>query len=314
MKKILSIFAFFVTATQAFAQSNPCPTVNAYGFSTVSSSGSNCTSKVFVYVSSSVSSTKGLNIKVYEGLGTSGTLLTDDCLSVASNSVSSYLETSLFTAPCFGNITFVITSYNSSNGTCDNGSSCGNTISVMAVSGGPLPIKMTDFYAKRKNATVGLTWKTESEINAKEFVLQRKVEKDYIDVATIAATNRSNGSFYTFTDNNNYKSVSQYRLKLVDQDGEYKYSEVRIVKGTATPNDFTVFPNPSAGSTKVTVADISEPTDVQLIDISGRILKNFPMNYSNSINIHDMKNGIYMIRILNKNSGESLTKKITVLN
>lgn len=314
MKKIILSLALLIATTFAFSQDNPCPTINAYALTTVGSSGSACTSKVFVYASSSVGATKGIRIQVFEGLGTSGTPLRDDCISIPANSTSAYFETGLFTSPCLGEITYVITTNQSSNGNCGSVPTCGNSITVMSVSAGPLPIKMKEFYAKRKNATVGITWQTESEINAKEFVLQRKVEKDYVDVATIAASNKANGSFYTFTDNNNYRAVSQYRLKMVDQDGEYKYSEVRTVKGTSTPNDFSVFPNPSAGSTRVTVSDISEPTDVQLIDASGRLLKNIPMNNTNSINIHDMKNGIYMIRILNKNSGESLTKKITVLN
>lgn len=314
MKKILLALILLFSTTLTFSQLNPCPIVNGYGFTTVSISGTNCTSKVFVYISSTVSSTKSVRIQVYEGLGASGTLLKDECFSVAPNSTSNYYETGLFTAPCLAPITYVISGYNSSNADCGNGSTCGNSTTVIAISSGPLPIKMKEFYAKRKNALVSLSWSTESEINAKEFILQRKVEKDYIDVATIAASDKPNGSFYSYTDNNNIKAVSQYRLKMVDQDGKFKYSEVRIVKGTATPNDFTVFPNPSNGNAKVTVSDISEPTDVQLVDISGRVLKNIPMNNRNSIEINGIQKGIYMIRIVNKNTGENLTKKIAVLN
>jgi hypothetical protein len=313
MKKIILILSIIFTTYYSFSQINSCPIVNGYGFTTVSSAGSNCTSKVFVYITTTVSSIKGLRIQVYDGMGTSGTLLSDNCFSVPPNSTSSYFETGLFTAPCLGVITYVMTGYNSSNGNCDNGSVCGNTTTVMAISAGPLPIKMKEFYAKRKNGSVVLTWNTESELNAKEFVLQRKDEKDYLDVATIPASNIASGSFYTYTDKNNAKAVSQYRLKMVDQDGAYKYSEVRVVKGSVTQNDFTVFPNPSNGYARVTVSDITEAADVQLVDLSGRILKNISMNNRNTVDINDIQKGIYMIRVVNRNSGESLSKKIAVL-
>ncbi len=193
------------------------------------------------------------------------------------------------------------------------GSFDGSTCTV-PTGGGTLPVKLTDFYAKRNSSAVALSWTTETEINTQSFILQRKTGNEFVDVATIKATNSSNGSKYSYTDVNASKVVSQYRLKVVDLDGSISYSEIRTVKGTLSVSDFTVFPNPSNGNTKVTVADISEPTDIQLIDNSGRILKNIPMNNSNTVNIDNLRNGIYMIRITNKNSGENLTKKITVVN
>jgi hypothetical protein len=79
-------------------------------------------------------------------------------------------------------------------------------------------------------------------------------------------------------------------------------------------NDFTVFPNPSTGNTKVTISDISEPTDVQLVDLSGRVIRSLSLNNSQGVKLTNMQNGVYLVRIVKKNSGESLTKKITVIN
>lgn len=180
--------------------------------------------------------------------------------------------------------------------------------------GGNLPVKLTDFYAKRNSSVVMISWKTESEINAKSFVLQRKAGADFMDVTTINAANTLKGGSYSYLDNNQIKSISQYRLKMLDNDGSFSYSEIRAVKGTSTLSDFTVFPNPSTGSAKVTITDISESTDVQLVDNSGRILKNVSMNNSNTLELNNLQKGMYMIRIINKTSGENLTKKLTVVN
>jgi hypothetical protein len=310
MKKITLFLGLLISATLAFSQEKPCPSLGAYGFTLISSNGNVCTSKVYVFASGDISAQKGLGIQVYLGTEAVGTPIAEACFVVPKNSAEALYETDPFIAPCDGTYTFVITRYTASNGTCGGGT-CGTTVTV---NGGPLPVKMTGFYAKRKNATVGLTWATETEVNAKEFIVQRKAGTDFTDVATVAASNSSRGGSYIYNDVNNYKGVSQYRLKMIDQNGVFNYSEIRTVKGTSAANDFTVFPNPSTGNAKVTITDISEPTDVQLVDNSGRILKVVSMNNSNTADFTNLQKGMYMIRIINKNSGETLTKKLNVVN
>jgi hypothetical protein len=209
-----------------------------------------------------------------------------------------------------GNIpaTGMITAYFSINGDPNTAYSCN------APEGGPLPIELGAFFAKRDKATVGLTWKTESEINASTFSIERKTSVGFETVGTVTALNSATGSTYSFTDPNNSKTVSEYRLKMIDKDGSYKYSEIRSVKGMGAVSDFTVFPNPSTGNAKVSITDITEATDVQVVDNSGRIVKTVSMNNQQSIQLNNLQKGMYMIRIVNKTSGESLTKKLTVLN
>ncbi len=188
----------------------------------------------------------------------------------------------------------------------------GGTCSVPG--GGPLPVLLSSFYANRKNADVSITWKSENETNSKEYIIQRKTTGDWIDVAIVASANSANGSSYSYVDNNSNKGISQYRLKMVDFDASFTNSEIRTVKGNGAVSDFTVFPNPSSGNAKVTVMDISEPTDIQLVDNSGRILKNVSMNNANTVELPNLQKGMYMIRIVNKTTGETLTKKLTVVN
>lgn len=187
-------------------------------------------------------------------------------------------------------------------------------LTCFVAEGGPTSVKLSAFFAKRNKNTVALSWKTDAEINSKEYIIQRKSGNDWVDIATIPSANKANGSSYSYSDINSSKGTSQYRLKMVDYDAAFTNSDIRPVKGNGAVSDFTVFPNPSRGNAKVTISDISEPTDVQLIDNSGRILKNVSMNNNSSVDLNNLQKGIYMIRIVNKNSGESLTKKLTVAN
>ena len=166
----------------------------------------------------------------------------------------------------------------------------------------------------RNANNVTLTWKSESEINAKEFIIERNTGNGFVTVGTVAALNNAGGASYSFVDNNNSKKVSEYRLKLVDLDATFKLSETRAVKGTAAVSDFTVFPNPSNGYSKISIADVTEATTVEVIDNAGRVIKTIALKNSNTVEVNGLQNGIYLIRITNKATGDAVTKKLSVSN
>ncbi len=310
MKSITLLCALLLAHAAINAQSNPCPDIQSHGFSPISSSGSNCTSKVFAYATGDVNSQKSLLITVYAGAVTPANIVAETCNIVPANSPSTYYESGSFTVACDAPITYVLRRGTSSNGQCGGGE-CGITISIQ---GGPLPIKLGVFSAQRNNNMVLLSWKSESEINAKSFVIQRSVNNVFKDIATIAATNLSNGSSYSFTDMKPEQSLSSYRLKMIDIDGSVAYSETRVVKASAAVSDFIIFPNPNRGNAKVTVYDVSSPTDVQLIDQAGRVIKAVSLKNSNTIDFNNLQTGMYIIRVVNKTTGETSTQKLNVVN
>lgn len=188
------------------------------------------------------------------------------------------------------------------------------TFGCFVPTGGTLPIIISSFYTKRNGNNVTLSWKSESEINAKEFIIERSTGNGFVAAGTVAALNNGGGAAYSFVDNNNSKTISQYRLKLVDLDASFKLSETRSVKGTAAVSDFSVYPNPSVGFAKITIADLAEATHVEVLDNAGRIVKSIELKTTNTVEINNLQSGIYLIRITNKATGEALTKKLTVTN
>lgn len=201
-----------------------------------------------------------------------------------------------------------------SSGLCDSGFPCGAPTFVFGPVGGPLPIKMTNFYASRNSSSVLMSWETQTEINSKEFTIERKTTGDFETVAVVPATNITTGSKYSFTDINNEKGTSQYRLKMFDFDGSFRYSEIRAVKGLGNSTDFNVFPNPSRGTSRVSITDVTPNTEVQVIDNAGRIVRTVSMKNQSSFDLNNLQNGLYMIRVINKETGEVTTKKLSVIN
>ncbi len=294
----------------SFAQNVPCPDIQSHGITNVSSTASSTSAKLYFYASGDVSAQKGVKVQVYVNSVASANTISETCFIIPANTASTYYETPVFTGPSASPVIYVITRTTASDGTCQGGT-CGITITVPF---GALPIKISSFNASRNNNTVSLNWATASESNAKEFVIERKTDKGFEAVATVAAANHESGSAYSYTDKNTFKGISQYRLKMIDIDGKSAYSIIKSVKAASAVSDFTVFPNPSFGNTKISVTDVNENNDVQLIDNAGRIVKTVSMSNKSSIELLNLQKGIYLVRIINKSNGDFVTKKLTVVN
>ncbi len=85
-----------------------------------------------------------------------------------------------------------------------------------------------------------LNWKTTAEANVLNYELERSLDgNSYSKIATVPARNNSSGADYSYRDNissiNNSNSIF-YRLKMVDIDGQYRYSNVVNIKLPYRPN------------------------------------------------------------------------------
>jgi hypothetical protein len=186
--------------------------------------------------------------------------------------------------------------------------SCGDD-----TSGGPLPVKLSAFNARRNGNGVQLNWQTGFEADLKAFIIQRKSGLNFEDIATIDPSNIINGNFYQFSDANASKTSSQYRLKIVDIDGSFTYSWIRSVKGSAGNLDFMIYPNPAMGKTQISIADSDDWFEVTLLDNAGRTLRNFKVKGSQNAELNNLPKGNHLLRVTNKLTGESAIQKINVL-
>ena len=120
----------------------------------------------------------------------------------------------------------------------------------------PLPIILSTFTAKKENErSVHLDWSTSSEINSNNFIIERSQDgQDWTDIGTVsAAGNSTNTIAYNYLDSDlplssrNLNNILYYKLRLVDLDGKYIHSDIRVVHMNVfnTDNSFAIYPNPS---------------------------------------------------------------------
>jgi len=114
----------------------------------------------------------------------------------------------------------------------------------------PIPVELTTFTAAISQGTVTLNWSTATETNNSGFEVQRKLENttwERIDFVEGHGTTTETQN-YQFIDNISdlHAASLSYRLKQIDYDGSYEYSEV-IEVTNLTPTDFALhqnYPNP----------------------------------------------------------------------
>jgi len=183
-----------------------------------------------------------------------------------------------------------------------------------------LPVKLHSFNAVRNSDKVNLTWVTATEDNNHGFELQRMLGNGkWSTVAYIFSQadggNSTSNLTYQYRDNNNYSGLSQYRLLQIDLDGKFKYSDIRSVRGEAQANKTLVFPNPGFnGTVNVIFENGSAKRSLSLIDMSGRMIQQWNNFTDNSLQVSNLKPGMYNLRIFNTETGVQSVEKIIIAN
>ena len=184
----------------------------------------------------------------------------------------------------------------------------------------PLPIELLSFNAELKGTYVDLDWETATEINNDYFVVERASENlDWKPILTVTGAGNSNSLLsYSEKDREPLEGLSYYRLKQVDYDGQFSYSDPVAIFNNQIENSDEVFmyPNPSsAGSVFLRIPEVMNGyrTELRLFDLSGKLLIKelydahsdvYEMSYGNLIP------GIYLVQINSEVLNE--TKKLVV--
>jgi Secretion system C-terminal sorting domain len=176
----------------------------------------------------------------------------------------------------------------------------------------PLPVKLISFEAKANENNVNLTWATSSETNSAGFEIERSGNGQEFNKIGFVKSDANIGNSkeklsYNFMDASaTLSNQIYYRLKQIDLDGKFEYSQIKSVKliGEVT---IKVYPNPVTDFLTIDVGDFSKIKTIELLDAKGSSI--YKRNSGeNKIDMNQNSPGIYFLKIENINGKVEVRK------
>ena len=284
-------------------------TYTLFNFQT-SGGGSNCDMKgIYTFVRS------GTNY-----LSTNGGAASNPIPACVSNAVPAGMYTSAQQWPSSGSCSGgTITVTINDNQTNDVGAALVHMVGTTGCF--PLPVRLTSLAASKGAQGSILTWTTGSEQNSSYFAVEHSADNaNWSEIGRVAAAgNSSDLRSYSFTHVNPATGNNFYRLRQVDIDQRFVYSNIVLLKATLSSTDaITVLSNPVTKNYLQLIITSTEKFQSRLMvtDLSGRNVLAAPVNLirgNNSImlSLNNLSPGLY-IASMKGNAGTHLQAKFIV--
>ncbi len=183
--------------------------------------------------------------------------------------------------------------------------------------GSVLPIHNLEFRASIKNDYVELDWQTSAEENSSGFDVERSYDGVHFEKIGFvsAAGNSTIETKYSFSDPALLKDEVYYRLREIDLDNRFAYSEVRKLQYKSLKKAFIILNNPFTNSIEIQWQNqASGPATARLLDITGKEI--YRANFDLSANNHqrldfsgmNISAGIYLLEL--RSSGNRQVERV----
>jgi hypothetical protein len=184
-----------------------------------------------------------------------------------------------------------------------------------------LPVELTIFTGYNDGSINVLNWTTASELNSLKFEVEKSTDAvnfEYIGERP-AAGNSSIPLNYTLNDNHPVLGNNYYRLKMIDRDGSFTYSEIIIIKVNeiSSPADgiISVYPNPTNDKVNIIYqSGTNQKLNLDVFNAIGQSMFNATYEFNPGLNTiildaAQYAKGMYIINLQNTSNGNKYQSK-----
>lgn len=186
-----------------------------------------------------------------------------------------------------------------------------NSGNLAYIDGSTLPITLLNFTAQKNGNTSLLQWKISNEINNAYFSVEHSTNG--INFATLGKIEGrgtvSTQQIYQFTDDKPLKGLNFYRLKQVDIDGNFTYSNIVSVNFDNANGVFKIFPNPALDRVRLTLPVSTTTSFINVYDLGGKkvMVKQIGSNISDeSLDVSALSSGLYQVTLVQGTQKQTL--------
>ena len=175
------------------------------------------------------------------------------------------------------------------------------------IGGSALPVELVSFTGKSKGCNVDLEWLTATEENFSHYEIEWSSDGRVFDkIGSIAGSGNSSSMLrYSYSDIpsdiDNY-----YRLKMVDLDGSFEFSNIVFISSDCGDAELTLYPNPVSKMSGVIDINFKLRTgeeQLEIVNISGVVMRRLSLGFEPNvmnklrISIEDLASGTYYVRL-----------------
>jgi hypothetical protein len=167
-----------------------------------------------------------------------------------------------------------------------------------------LPVELLNFNGNKvADFTNNLYWSTASEFNSDYFILGYSQDAEqFSELYRVKAAGNSNQvRNYNFMHYDVPQGINFYRLKQVDLDGGYHYSDIVKIINKTEKYQANVYPNPATDNISILINNPVGNSLIQIYDALGQLMEQREIaensNLITDINISQYANGMYYISI-----------------
>jgi subtilisin-like proprotein convertase family protein len=176
------------------------------------------------------------------------------------------------------------------------------------------PTTLLSFTGKLAGSQTQLQWQTTAEINSSHFIIEHSNDGSFFTAigTTPAAGNSNSLKNYSFTDRTPNSGLNYYRLKMMDRDNKFSYSQVERVN-LINNSSIYLYPNPARDHVAIEHPASSDISQIKIIDMMGRVvLLNILEKGATKtiINLKSLASGSY--KILWSGDGNSASKTLVI--
>ena len=177
-----------------------------------------------------------------------------------------------------------------------------NTKGECNTSQGPLPVQLTSFAVNVTGKVVEISWTTASEFNNSHFNIEHSIDganfRAIDEIAGYGTTQEKQS--YSYTHTIPAIGTNYYRLKQVDYDGAFEYSDIRVVEIKRAGK---IVINPSAAIAEITIRlaeNTGDNNQIGIYDMMGRTVMMSAFDGTldaKTIDISNLEKGYYVVRV-----------------
>jgi hypothetical protein len=165
-----------------------------------------------------------------------------------------------------------------------------------------LPVTYSHFTATQNSGQVILNWSTVTETNNSHFEIERSSDgEQWLTLGQVQGSGNSHElNVYEYIDVNPLSGTNYYRLKQVDFNGDFSYSELKVVIiDFVLPEKVTIYPNPALSFINIDIPDGVDFVKTEIRSIDGRIIEinEFQNQLLVQLTVSHLLPGIYYLHI-----------------